>query len=250
MIDWLVQSPVEILIVFCRVGSALAVLPGYSSLRIPVQVKLFFALLFSVCVTLLLPPIGKSVTEGAGIARLIEIIVNEILIGLTFGLLARLVFEALQFCAVAISNFVGFSGTLGAQVDGAEPIAAVSSLITLTATMLIFVGDLHVIYLQGVLASYDLLPLASGFKPGPMLGDLMEVLSKYFIVALQLCSPFLMFSVLINTLFGIVNKLIPQIPIYFVSLPFILLGGLILLYFTVSDLLNIFYGLARNWTGS
>ncbi|WP_425530453.1 flagellar biosynthetic protein FliR [Stenotrophomonas maltophilia] len=39
---------------------------------------------------------------------------------------------------------------------------------------------------------------------------------------------------------GFVNKLTPQIPIYFISLPFVIAGGLILFYFAVPTLLSLF----------
>jgi flagellar biosynthetic protein FliR len=45
---------------------------------------------------------------------------------------------------------------------------------------------------------------------------------------------------IINFLFGIMNKLAPQIPVYFVSFPFVLAGGLLLFYFTFTEILRLF----------
>ena len=39
---------------------------------------------------------------------------------------------------------------------------------------------------------------------------------------------------------GIANKLTPQIPVYFISLPVVLAGGFILLYFTIGESLRLF----------
>ena len=39
---------------------------------------------------------------------------------------------------------------------------------------------------------------------------------------------------------GIANKLTPQIPVYFISVPMVLAGGFFLLYFTIGESLRVF----------
>jgi flagellar biosynthesis protein FliR len=57
---------------------------------------------------------------------------------------------------------------------------------------------------------------------------------------LRLASPFLVYALIVNLMLGLINKLTPQIPVYFVSLPFVLTGGLLLLYFAIPALLSQF----------
>ena len=54
---------------------------------------------------------------------------------------------------------------------------------------------------------------------------------------LRLLSPFLIYGLVFNIAVGMVNKLAPQIPVYFIALPFIMTGGLLLLYYGSSDFL-------------
>jgi flagellar biosynthetic protein FliR len=49
------------------------------------------------------------------------------------------------------------------------------------------------------------------------------------------------YGILINVLFGILGKLIPQVPSYFVSIPFLLMGGLFLLYLMLPEMLKIYF---------
>ncbi|TGU70958.1 flagellar biosynthetic protein FliR, partial [Mesorhizobium sp. M1C.F.Ca.ET.144.01.1.1] len=44
----------------------------------------------------------------------------------------------------------------------------------------------------------------------------------------------------VNLTIGFVNKLTPQIPVYFISLPFVIAGGMIIFYFAVGTLLSLF----------
>ena len=45
-------------------------------------------------------------------------------------------------------------------------------------------------------------------------------------VVIRLGSPFIAYAILVNLAIGFVNKLTPQIPVYFISLPFVIAGGL------------------------
>ncbi|WP_274532005.1 flagellar biosynthetic protein FliR [Bartonella bovis] len=52
---------------------------------------------------------------------------------------------------------------------------------------------------------------------------------------------------MINIGIGLVNKLTPTIPVYFISLPFIVAGGVFLLYFLIPELLHFFSLELQNW---
>jgi flagellar biosynthetic protein FliR len=48
------------------------------------------------------------------------------------------------------------------------------------------------------------------------------------------------YAILVNLGTGLINKLTPQIPIYFISLPFIITGGLVLMYFAIGNFLSLY----------
>ena len=43
-----------------------------------------------------------------------------------------------------------------------------------------------------------------------------------------------------NLTIGFINKLAPQIPVYFISLPFVIAGSLIMMYFGIGMMLSLF----------
>jgi flagellar biosynthetic protein FliR len=55
------------------------------------------------------------------------------------------------------------------------------------------------------------------------------------------------YGLIINLLFGLANKLIPQIPVYFISMPFVIAGGILLLYFTIAEFLTLFTAGFMTW---
>ncbi len=78
------------------------------------------------------------------------------------------------------------------------------------------------------------------FDPQAALVDLSDTLSQAFLVMIRLGSPFVAYAILVNLAVGFINKLTPQIPIYFISLPFVIAGGLLLLYFGIATFLRLF----------
>lgn len=227
-------------LVFCRIGGCLMLMPGFGSPRIPVQVRLFLA----VSVTLALAPILVPKVEGdlgqVSAPVIAQLIASETLLGATLGMMGRVFLLALQFMGTAAAMLIGFSGMADAPVDEAEPAPSLATLLTLTATVLVFVTGLHIEMLRAIVASYDVIKITDLFDPRFALSKVTDATSDAFFLVAQLVSPFLVYSLILNFLFGILNKLTPLIPVYFISAPFLLGGGLLILYFSFSEALRLF----------
>src|SRR5690606_13259077 len=125
-------------------------------------------------------------------------------------------------------------------IEESEPAPAVATLLTLTATVLLFATGLHVEVMRALVASYSVLSVTDLFNPQFALAKVTDAASDSFMLIAQLLAPFLAYSLIMNFLFGIMNKLTPIIPVYFISAPFVMGGGLLLLYFTFSEILTLF----------
>jgi flagellar biosynthetic protein FliR len=153
---------------------------------------------------------------------------------------------ALQFMAVGAAQLAGFSA-LGAPVEDAEAVPALATFITLTATVLLFATDQHWEVLRALLASYTVLPIHEPIATELGLARVADAFSSTFLLALQISSPFIVYALIINLMVGLANKLVPQIPVYFISMPFVLAGGLLLLYFTIGEALRLFIAAFIAW---
>ena len=216
------------------------VMPGFGSSRIPTQVRLFLA----VSVTLALAPLLIPVVEGdlskATVPTIGQLILSETLVGIVIGIMARLFFLALQFMGTAAAMLVGFSGAADAPVEENEPAPAMATMLTLTATVLLFATGLHVEVMRALVASYGVLTVTDMFNPQFALAKVTDAAADSFMLIAQLTAPFLAYSLIVNFLFGIMNKMTPLIPVYFISAPFVLAGGLLLFYFTFREALTLF----------
>jgi flagellar biosynthetic protein FliR len=231
---------VPALLAFCRLGACLILLPGISSARVPVRVRLTLALAIS---AVLSPWIAHefdhaSTTIEAG--RLLTLVATETFAGAVLGFMTRALYAGLQFAALIIASVIGFAGVFEASIEDGEPSAPVASLVTITATVLWFLTDQHLGAVQGLLASYEWLRIDRIDAAIPDLKFLSDILARSFDVALRLSAPFILYGILINAVFGILNRMIPQIPVYFISMPFVIAGGLIVLLLLFGPALDIF----------
>ena len=153
-------------VLFCRIGGCLMLMPGVSSAQIPVQVRLFIA----VAVTLALAPLllGQAPLRAlsADPVPVLRLIVVESLIGVLIGVLGRLFFLALETMAVGAATMLGIANPFGFDVEPNQALPPIASFVTLSATAVIFMADIHWEILRGLAASYHAIPLGIDFNSG------------------------------------------------------------------------------------
>ncbi len=245
MIQLAPELVASVFILFCRIGACLMLAPGFSSPRLPIRARLFVA----VALTLALAPVltgGKPFAIG-NLATLTGDIFGELFIGGMIGLLGRLYFLAIETMMMAASMNIGLSNAMGAPIDESEQLPILATLVTLTATCLIFVTDLHWELIRGVVASYKVMPVGFALRPQEALVAVGDDLARTFMIALRIASPFMVFAIVVNMAIGLINRLTPQIPIFFISGPFVIAGGLILFYLMSGPMVEIFMSQFADW---
>ncbi|HEU4985902.1 MAG TPA: flagellar biosynthetic protein FliR [Rhizobiaceae bacterium] len=224
---------------FCRIGGCFLFMPGIASVRVPVQVRLFVAVAASLALLahmwdVIAPHVSRS-PDG-----LFLLIVSELLTGALIGLVARFYLLALQFIGTATAMMIGFGNPGGTAIEEEEPQPTLGVIISLSALMLLFLLDFHHEIVRALIASYRVAPIEGLFDAQSALIDLTDTISQSFFLVLRLGSPFIAYAILVNLATGFINKLTPQIPIYFISMPFVIVGGLILIYFGIGSMLSLF----------
>lgn len=214
-------------------------MPGFSSARVPVRVRLFIA----IAIALVVAPVAierDALTglSGAGLAR---VIFAETVSGAIMGFVARVYLAGLGFMTTAMAHYIGLNA-LGGSIDGDEAMPSLASLVTVLATLVLLTSDLHRYVVVMVIESYARLPLAVMPEFAAILRLTASSLQAAFLLGLQVVGPFVIYAILVNLIFGILGKLIPQVPSYFISVPFLLTGGLVLLYFSLPMMMKLFAG--------
>ena len=211
-------------LVFARVGALVMLLPGVGEASVPARIRLAFAFVLALVMYPLvragLPPVPDTV---AGLAGQIGL---EIAIGLGLGALIRMFLGSLAVAGEIVSLQTTLSFAQTTNPLQAQPTASVSAFLAILGLTLVFVTDLHQLFIAAIAHSYALFPAGRA----PSLGDFGELairtFAETFLLGLQLSAPVLVFGLVFNVALGLVARIMPQFQVFFAATPLILLLGL------------------------
>ena len=239
-----IEAPADailaVAVIFARIGGLFMIAPGLSASRIPVKIRLFLALCLSLALTPMLFEEALATVADREPASLLFVLATETAIGLAIGLMSRILLMALSTMAMAIANLVGLGVVPGISLDGDEPGQAAANLFNVTAVTIIFMSDLHYEVLRAAVGSYAVVPPGTGLDADAALDAIAMRYGEAFMVGLRLAAPFLIYSVIVNFAVGLTNKLTPQLPVFFVTLPLVTAGGLIMISLTIREMMIAF----------
>lgn len=227
-------------VAFCRVGGCMMVLPGFSSARVPPQVRLFAALGFSMAtLPMVWDIIYPRVSTGSPFAYF-TVILSETAIGVMYGMIARFFTLGLQFTGSVLTQMMGFNAPPTPDVleDSAEN--QMTNLISFGGLMVLFAMDFHHLVFKALLESYVQMPVGGDMHIQKLLITLTDTASATTMIMLRLSSPFIIYGLMFNISVGMINKLAQQIPIFFISTPYLIAGGMFMLYLSIAAMLKQF----------
>ena len=95
------ETVLLVFLLFCRIGGCLMLMPGFSSARVPAQVRLFIALAVTLALAPMLELSLRATLAKMPSVMILSLIVSEVVIGALIGVMGRIFFLALQFMATA-----------------------------------------------------------------------------------------------------------------------------------------------------
>jgi flagellar biosynthetic protein FliR len=226
-------------VAFCRIGGCMMVLPGFSSARIPGQIRLFLSVAISMAILPVIWDVVYPKVSGTQQAY-ITLIVAESLIGIMYGLIARFYVAGLQFAGAVLTMSIGFNAPGGMDILEDTQENQLTNLISFAGLMMLFMMDFHHIVFRALIDSYNVMPLGGPTNVQKMLITLTDTLVSSTLIMLRLSSPFLLYGLMFNLAIGMINKLAPQIPVYFISTPYLLMGGLFMVFLSIAALVRQF----------
>ncbi len=232
------QSPQTFMVLvglsFARLVSFFSIVPFFGGAAVPARVKVATAMAF---VIILYPSLAASVPEnqtlGFGPLGFIALLAKEVLLGFTLGFIASLVFEAVQVAG----RIVDFQrGSTMAELYAPQVQSRVSELgqfkLQLAIILFIAVGA-HRLFINSILQSFEFIPILTfpKFAPGwsPAAESITKLTASVLSIGLQLAAPALIALLLTDLFFGIINRVAPQVNVFFLSMPVKMLVGIIVI---------------------
>jgi flagellar biosynthetic protein FliR len=206
-----------VLMVFARVGTALMLMPGIGSTYTPARTRLLLALAFSVT----LSPIvrGDLPPEPQDVPALFIAIMVEAAIGVFLGTISLLFMGALETAGQLIAQEIGFSNAYIFNPQAQTQSSIPGTLLAILAVVAIFSTGLYAILLRAVVESYHVFRFDSLSMIGDMSDTIAHLVGRTYTIAIEMASPFMVVGLMLYTVFGLIGRLLPQIQVFFVTLP-------------------------------
>lgn len=236
--DVLAAQAFGFLLVFTRIGTTLTIIPALGESVIPVRVRLTMALALSyVIYTVVAPSIPDMPVSPWG---LVVLLLSESLIGLMFGIVARLLMSSVHVAG----TIIGFqSGLAAAQLfdpTQGQQSALLSVFLTLLAVVVIFTTNLHHLAIAAMSGSYTAFPPGAPVPYADFADLTRQTVASSFYLGVQLATPFIVFGLVYNFGLGIIARLMPQLPIFFIALPLNVGVGFLILTLSISAMMMWF----------
>ncbi len=205
------------LVVTSRIAGFIGAIPVISSAQTPGRVKT--ALVVAVSLTLF--PLMADGVPGVSFSPVpfMLLIVSEVLLGVLLGLVARLIFTAVEFGATVIGFQMGFAAANVFDPQSERQVALISQFQNIFAILIFLAINGHYLFLQTAVMSYELLPPGQLDLSGEAVPYLMELASHMFAIGVQFSAPVLAVLLLSGLILGILARVFPQLNVFLISFP-------------------------------
>lgn len=231
MLFWLEYLP-PFLLIFVRMTSFFIAAPIFSMKGVPSSIKVglaFFVALIS------LSTVSIEQTILLDFSYLIMII-KEALVGLALGFIASLIIYTVQVAGAFIDFQMGFAiaNVVDPQTGAQVPI--IGNFKYMLALLFFLSVNGHHLLLDGVIRSYQIVPINAMFVP---IGSeqvalfVTNIFVQMFIVAFQIAIPVVGALYIITVSLGIVARTVPQLNVFVVGLPLQIFAGFVLILVTL-----------------
>ncbi|HWO53322.1 flagellar biosynthetic protein FliR [Paenibacillus sp. FSL M7-1455] len=254
--NMLLNSLPVFMLIFCRITSFFVVAPVLSSRGIPNVFKIGMSFFLSVLVFL---TYGVHHELPADLTYVL-LIIREILIGLVLGFVAYLLFVVIQTAGAFIDIQIGFgiANVIDPMTGASAPV--LGNFKYMFALLLFLAMNGHHYLIDGIIRSYDWVPLSNDFfmklYNGSISDFLVKTFGQSFVLAFQMSAPIVTALFLTDVGLGFLARTAPQFNVFVIGMQLKVIVGLIVLLLIVpsfsylfGDLFGIMFESMQNLLG-
>ena len=215
---------------FMRIGAMFAAVPIFSSRSVPVRIRVLLAFFIS---WMLIPVIPEPPTVELISAQALLISIHQVLIGVAMGFILQMVFAAFIIAgqSIAMAMGLGFASMIDPQNGMQVPVISQAFLIMATLIFLSLNG--HLILIEVLANSFKNLPVGILVPSREGLWQLVTWGSNMFAGGMLIALPAVAALLLVNLAFGVTTRAAPQLNIFAVGFPVMIMVGLAFLILTL-----------------
>lgn len=205
------------IICLARVAAIFSAIPVFNGAQIPPQLRIGSVFMF----TLLTYPLVKDnfPVETLTVLDLGLLIAAEVIFGALVGFLAQLIIMAAEFAGSVIGYQMGFAAANVFDPATQQQAPLISRFQSIFAILLFLVFNVHYLFLEALVASFDLLPPGQILISEELMTFLVGLFNHAMVLSVRLVAPILVLLILSSLTLGIMSRIFPQLNAFLLSFP-------------------------------
>ena len=235
---------------FMRISAMFAAAPIFSARSVPVRIRVLLAFFIAF---ILMPVIPEPPVVDLISGEALIISISQVLIGFAMGFILQMVFAAFVIGgqSIATAMGLGFASMIDPQNGVQVPVISQAFLIMVTLIFLALNG--HLIFIEVLANSFHNMPVGPFSPSKDALWQLVIWGGDMFAGGMLVALPAVAALLLVNLAFGVTSRAAPQLNIFAVGFPIMIMVGLAFLILTLptitshlSKLLSLALDLIQN----
>lgn len=227
---------------FARIMGVFMADPLFASRSIPRRFKAGFALILTIMLAPLLPPLPQvPLVSADGLLILLQ----QLLIGICIGFSMRVVITGVEMAGFIMASQMGLGFAMFFDPQHSAQVPALSRVLTVFTTLMFLAMDGHQVLLRILLDSFQTLPIGS-MMPVVSFRLLAEWGGNLFTWGLWLAMPVVGSLLVTNLAIGVMTRAAPQFNVFSFGFPLTLMVGFITVYLMLPLLQGPIAELYRN----
>lgn len=221
------------LLVLVRVSSLVMTAPFFSYRSIPMRVRAAMSVFLSLVVISITPIVPLEYASVVGYAVLI---LKEMLLGITLGLMCSMCFYIVSFSGQLMDMEMGLS--MASMFDPMTniQISVTGNFYNYMLMLMMVVTNMHYYIIRAIVDSFSYFNVGKAlFSFGNLKSMVVDFMANYFVIAMRIVLPVFCCMLLINVVLGVLAKAAPQMNMFVVGLQIKVLVGLIILVIIVQS---------------
>lgn len=231
-----------LLIASLRVGAFLISAPFFGGRMVPLQIRIVFSfcLGFWILGTLQFP--DQNTLLGP---KLLLIVLQELFIGLTVGLVLNICFAAVSLAGekIAATSGLAFASQVDPTGGGQSPV--ISQIFMIFLIVVFFSVNGHLIVLGLIYKSFEFYPLGQFTSYGDLISAGLSASDILFKSAAIIVLPVVIVLLFVNIAIGFITKSAPQLNLFSFGFPMTLIGAFLILFYSVDAIAFAFKDLIQ-----
>lgn len=215
---------------FLRISAMFAAAPLFSARSVPIRIRVLLAFFVA---WLLVPVIPKPPTVDLISAEALVISVYQVLIGVAMGFILQMVFAAFVIAGQSIATAMGLGFASMVDPQNGVQVPVISQAFLIMATLIFLALNGHLLFIEMLAKSFHNMPIGE-FSPSPdALWQLVIWGSDMFAGGMLVALPAVAALLLVNLAFGVTSRAAPQLNIFAVGFPIMIMIGIAFLILTL-----------------